>query len=193
MSNDKAGVHDDQKAVNKKEAQNVNTELTTPKSIVVETSLTNNIPRDEIQLTHLDDGFILKVEHAQSATSDSSCYESNFTYNKVERFGQPIEKITGQFNKNGIYEVHIEFKKPCNTCKNNKCKCNEKHNCKDEKYKCNEKHNCKDEKCKCNEKHNCKDEKCKCDKDHNSKDKSSHSEEKDNAKDEKSKYETNKK
>lgn len=167
MSNDKTGVDNDQRVVNKKEVENSNNELSIPKSIVVETSLTNNIPKDEIQLTQLDDGFIIKVEHAQSATSNSSCYESNFTYNKVERFGQPIEKIIGQFNKNGIYEVHVEFKKPCNNCKNSKCKSDEKHDCKDEK--------------------------CKCNKEHNSKDKSSHSEEKDNIKDEKSKHKTNKK
>lgn len=85
-----------------------NTALTA-KNLIIETSLSTKIPADEIILKQLEDGFSLKVQHSHSAKSDSSWYESAFSYQKEEHYNRKVKEVSGRFNEEKNYQVEIEF------------------------------------------------------------------------------------
>lgn len=80
------------------------------KNISVETSLTTKIPKDEIVVEQLKDGFKLKVQHSHSAKAKNSWYESAFSYSKEEHYGREVESVEGKFNEKGNYTVDVKFK-----------------------------------------------------------------------------------
>lgn len=74
------------------------------------TSIPTRIPTEKIHLEKLHDGYRLKVKHNEENKDERGSVESSFMYETEEHYGVEVKDIRGHFNKEGFYEVSIDFK-----------------------------------------------------------------------------------
>lgn len=75
----------------------------------IELGITKDVPEENITITKLPKGFTITAEHNTSETNDDGWSKSSHVFSATQSFGRAVKNATGGFNKDGKYEVNVEF------------------------------------------------------------------------------------